>query len=155
MFSILIGSGRGISQGFPLTAIRKLVVGRKLPPASVQYTSLLKGRRKFHATYLNAAPKRGSIVDSYQTVTVRCNSCKEKLFRYKKKNGTKSSLVKCYLERICEDPNNLLEQVEAAQALTDLKWNCPNCGVTFARNAVIHGRPALKLVGGKTRMTKK
>ena len=55
-----------------------------------------------------AAPKRGSKVDSYQTVAVLCSGCNERLFRYKKKNGMKSNLVKCYIERICEDTAGLL-----------------------------------------------
>ena len=77
----------------------------------------------------------------------------------------KSSLVKCYVERICEDSAGLLasraaqaESVaagEAAGAEAAGVWQCPGCQATFARNALIHGRPALKLVGGKVRMAKK
>jgi len=42
---------------------------------------------------LFARPKSGSVVESYQTVSVNCNSCRSRLFRYKKKNGTKSNLI--------------------------------------------------------------
>ena len=115
-----------------------------------------------------AKPKRGSIVDSYQTVSVNCAKCGERLFRYKKKNGTKSNLIKCFVERIVSDGTLAL--------LVDMKKNnsnkandipfipidedaqqyaCPNCLSVFARPAMIRGLPALKLVGGKVRMSKK
>ena len=106
---------------------------------------------------LYAKPKRGS-VDSYQTVSVNC-TCKTRLFRYKKKNGTKSNLIKCYVERIVyEDPDGELEQqldrfTELSES--DHKWSCPHCGINWGRSSLIHGMPAIKLVGGKTRMTKK
>ena len=83
----------------------------------------------------------------------------------------KSSLIKCYIERICEDSAGLLAsraalaEAGAAGAAGDAgaagaadaggEWQCPGCQATFARNALIHGRPALKLVGGKVRMAKK
>lgn len=106
-----------------------------------------------------AAPKRGAAVDSYQTVAVLCKSCGARLFRYKKKNGMKSSLIKCYIERICEDSAGLLASraalAEDGAAGAGGEWRCPECQTTFARNALIHGRPALKLVGGKVRMAKK
>jgi hypothetical protein len=100
---------------------------------------------------LAAKPKQGNIVESYQTVSVNCAKCRERLFRYKKKNGTKSNLIKCFVERIAEDSANVLkDQGEDADAFT-----CPSCQSQFARAAMIRGLPALKLVGGKTRMTKK
>lgn len=42
-------------------------------------------------------------IDSYPTVNVYCTTCSVRIFRYKKKNGTKSNLVKCYIERIIDD----------------------------------------------------
>lgn len=104
-----------------------------------------------------AKPKRGSVVDSYQTVSVNCQKCGERLFRYKKKNGTKSNLVKCYVERISEDSAGLLAKNRDNQASEEqgFLWHCPSCDANFARSAKIHGRPALKMVGGKVRMTKK
>jgi hypothetical protein len=147
---------------------------------------------------LAAQPIRNkSVVDTYQTVTVRCNTCTTKLFRYKKKNGTKSSLVKCYVERIVEDCENLLSQSASSPLLSPappvggvlaknkeknaapgapttndeeenddddsntsasgvpVEYHCPQCRTRFARAATIKGLPALKLVGGKVRMTKK
>ena len=101
-------------------------------------------------------PKEGNVVESYQTVSVNCAKCQERLFRYKKKNGTKSSLVKCYIERISEDSVGLLEaQIASGATWESFDWRCPICETIFARPAMIHGRPALKIVGGKVRMTKK
>lgn len=100
------------------------------------------------STLLSAKPKRGTVVDSYQTVSVICANCQTRLFRYKKKNGTKSNLIKCYVERIVEDAYNILQQGND-------EYQCPQCETNFARATVIRGLPALKLVGGKTRMTKK
>ena len=110
-------------------------------------------------------PKRGSAVDSYQTVSVNCSQCGLQLFRYKKKNGTKSALVKCFVERIVEDSAGvLLNQhygTAAAAAESTItttlptEYVCPKCQTRFARSAIIKGLPALKLVGGKVRMTTK
>ena len=104
-----------------------------------------------------AKPKRGSVVESYQTVSVNCSKCGERLFRYKKKNGTKSNLVKCYVERISEDSAGLLTKNQDDESCQEkgFLWHCPSCDTNFARSARIHGRPALKIVGGKVRMTKK
>lgn len=105
-------------------------------------------------------PKRGSIVDSYQTVSVNCAKCRTRLFRYKKKNGTKSNLIKCYIERISEDCVGLVSQKQEMKennptTSTDTDWVCPNCKSKFGRDSMIHGRPAIKLAGRKTQMTKK
>ena len=67
----------------------------------------------------------------------------------KKKNGLKSNLVKCYVERIVGDPHALLEEPREGTEM-----ECPKCASRFARDALIHGRPALKMVGGKVRMKK-
>lgn len=154
---------------------------------------------------LLAKPKKaGSIVDNYQTVSVNCSKCQQRLFRYKKKNGTKSNLVKCYIERISEDSAGVLALAASKQNSSTSKpepkglsnnngknnknknqngnpnndsvdrnneednmslvpekldpsysWECPSCNTQFARSSMIHGRPALKMVGGKIRMTKK
>lgn len=122
--------------------------------------SVVALRRSFGAaaSSLTAKPKRkGSLVDSYQTVSVNCAKCKFRLFRYKKKNGTKSNLIKCYVERIAQDCGGVLPPAgqSIGDALSDTVYACPSCGTTFARPTLIRGLPALKLVGGKTRMTKK
>ena len=108
----------------------------------------LEGR---HSSFLSAKPKQGKIIDSYQTVSVNCAKCGERLFRYKKKNGTKSNLVKCFVERISEDCVGILQdKVESADT-----YVCPSCKTAFARGTMIRGLPALKMMGGKIRMTKK
>lgn len=48
-------------------------------------------------------------------------------------------LVKCYVERIVHD--------YTAGDLT-----CHECGQEFAREAIVHGRPAHKIIGGKVFM---
>jgi hypothetical protein len=135
---------------------------------NIQYDDRIKGSitnntnriRTYHystttSTLLLAKPKSaGNVVDNYQTVSVNCNKCKLRLFRYKKKNGTKSNLIKCYIERICEDSASILEDQQEIDPEQQL-WNCPKCNTNFARSSQIHGRPALKLIGGKIRMTKK
>ena len=68
------------------------------------------------------------------TVNVHCQQCKTQLFRYRK--GGKGALVKCFKERISE--NFTLEPCV-----------CPTCQMTFAREALIRGTPAYKLIGGK------
>ena len=73
--------------------------------------------------------------------------------RYKKRNGLKSALVKCYVERVVADPHDLLPAVTAAAA-GSAEVCCPGCGSAFGRPRMVHGRLALKLVGGKTRATK-
>lgn len=143
----------------------------KLRPSSLLKTSFpvqhhyalsqVRTPRDNHALY--AKPKQGSIVDSYRSVSINCSKCRTRLFRYKKKNGTKSNLIKCYLERISEDSAGLLSSSAAARdgdenEYSDTQhesWKCPNCQTQFARSAMIHGRPALKMIGGKVRMTKK
>lgn len=55
--------------------------------------------------------------------------------------GGKGSLVKCFVERIVEDAT-----------AGDLK--CPQCGTEFARPAMIRGKPANKIIGGKVTMSK-
>ena len=67
-------------------------------------------------------------------VGVYCGKCNTKLYKYAK--GGKGSLVKCYVERIVED-------------FTEAPCTCPACGATFARETLVHGRPAFKIVGGK------
>merc|ERR1719253_400128 len=168
------------------------------PIARQQYRARSRLAAPTPPALLLAKPKQaGSAVDNYQTVSVNCAKCRLRLFRYKKKNGTKSNLVKCYVERISEDSAGVLAAAPtpspsaataaggeakadgtrrakgkraarpappapeavaglgAAPLAPDHSWDCPQCGTQFARSAMIHGRPALKLVGGKVRMTKK
>lgn len=68
------------------------------------------------------------------TVNVYCARCKTLLFKYRK--GGKGALVKCFKERINEDH-------------TKTPCECPGCQMVFAREALIRGAPAFKLIGGK------
>ncbi|WP_221049599.1 hypothetical protein [Shewanella carassii] len=72
-----------------------------------------------------------------QTVEIICCGCKAKLFKYRK--GGKGALVKCFVERILTDH-------------TQTPCTCPGCGQVFARQALICGVPAFKIIGGKARM---
>ena len=137
-------------------ALHVMLLSQRLPPSPLHASPRKAGDLVTRSQVrMLAAPKRGSKVDSYQTVAVLCNGCNERLFRYKKKNGMKSNLVKCYIERICEDTAGLLASRSETAGDATADWQCPACQATFARTSLIHGRPALKLVGGKVRMAKK
>ena len=69
-----------------------------------------------------------------KTVDVFCNQCKTQLFKYRK--GGKGSLVKCFKERISVD-------------YTTTPSTCPNCEQVFARDTLVRGTPAYKIIGGK------
>jgi len=69
-----------------------------------------------------------------RTVDVFCGQCKTQLYKYRK--GGKGSLVKCFKERISED-------------FTKKPCTCPECGQEFAREMMIRGAPAYKMIGGK------
>ena len=84
-------------------------------------------------------------------ITISCGQCKEKLYKYAKGNGASSQLVKIYLERIVVDyTNSELEDEENVGMIgNDDNLSCPNCDVVFGRMAMIHGRKAIKVIGGK------
>ena len=151
----------GLILGLATTALNPVLSFSVKPVSRVlQSASCYSGQRSFYSrpssVLLQAKPKRGSVVDSYQTVSVNCASCGERLFRYKKKNGTKSNLVKCFIERISEDSAGVLQaQEDSGVSREEFNWACPKCEKQFARPAQIKGLPALKIVGGKVRMTKK
>ena len=69
-----------------------------------------------------------------RSVDVFCSQCRTKLLQYK--TGGTGSLVKCFVERITKD-------------YTQQLGVCPNCNSQFARETIIRGVPALKIVGGK------
>ncbi|MEO9946762.1 MAG: hypothetical protein ABJH28_21245 [Paraglaciecola sp.] len=68
------------------------------------------------------------------SVDIYCSQCKTQLFKYRK--GGKGALVKCFKERITKD-------------FTSTPCTCPNCHATFARDTLIRGAPAFKIIGGK------
>lgn len=69
-----------------------------------------------------------------KSVLIYCGQCKAKLFKYKK--GGKGALVKCFKERIVED-------------YTALPGTCPECETVFARDVLVRGTPAFKIIGNK------
>lgn len=69
-----------------------------------------------------------------KTVDVYCAKCKTQLFKYRK--GGKGALVKCFKERISVD-------------FTTVSCTCPKCATVFAREMLIRGTPAFKMIGGK------
>lgn len=71
------------------------------------------------------------------TVVIQCTKCRAPLFKYRK--GGKGALVKCFKERIVID-------------FTQTPCVCPGCGGTFAREQLIRGTPAYKMIGGKVTM---
>lgn len=69
-----------------------------------------------------------------KSVYIYCNNCRYKLYKYKK--GGKGALLKCFKERIVED-------------FTVTPCLCPNCETLFARDTLINGTPAFKIIGNK------
>ncbi|MGF1835082.1 hypothetical protein [Photobacterium sanguinicancri] len=69
-----------------------------------------------------------------KTVNVYCANCKTQLFKYRK--GGKGALVKCFKERITTD-------------FTVKTCHCPQCDTEFARDTLVRGTPAFKMIGGK------
>lgn len=72
-----------------------------------------------------------------RTVDIFCAKCRTLLFKYRK--GGKGSLVKCFKQRIVTD-------------YTQTGCECPQCQQTFARETLIRGTPAFKMIGGKVFM---
>lgn len=69
-----------------------------------------------------------------RSVDIFCSACRAPLYKYRK--GGKGSLVKCFVERITED-------------FTETPGMCPKCDKQFARETMIRGAPAFKIIGGK------
>lgn len=69
-----------------------------------------------------------------KTVNIYCVKCRTELFKYRK--GGKGALLKCFKERIVAD-------------YTSQPCHCPQCGSEFARETLIRGTPAYKIIGGK------
>ncbi|MGF1680054.1 hypothetical protein L4D09_08635 [Photobacterium makurazakiensis] len=72
-----------------------------------------------------------------KTVDVYCAGCKTPLYKYRK--GGKGALVKCFKERIVKD-------------FTTDAGTCPQCQKVFARDTLVRGAPAFKMIGGKVTM---
>lgn len=72
-----------------------------------------------------------------RTVDIYCSKCRVQLFKYRK--GGKGALIKCFKERIAVD-------------YTRASGICPQCDQVFARETLIRGVPALKIIGNKVWM---
>jgi hypothetical protein len=73
--------------------------------------------------------------DSYRTVHIECNKCNTLLFKYKKKNGTKSKLVKIYTSRIIFDPYNFVHSSLSDLEPSTLKSSRNMFTKSFSRNS--------------------
>jgi len=71
---------------------------------------------------------------SARTVRVFCSDCGFYLLKYRKGGGGK--LVKCFKDKIVQDN-------------TEGSLSCPECGQAFARETMVYGRPANKIIQGK------
>lgn len=69
-----------------------------------------------------------------KTVDIYCKGCNCLLFKYRK--GGKGALLKCFKERISQD-------------FTKNSCICPHCDKIFARDTLVRGTPAYKIIGGK------
>jgi len=69
-----------------------------------------------------------------KTVNIYCVKCRSQLYKYRK--GGTGALVKCFKERITQD-------------FTIEPCMCPTCNTPFARETIIRGVPAYKIIGGK------
>ena len=74
--------------------------------------------------------KKGPI----RTVDIYCSHCKTQLYTYRK--GGKGALIKCFKERITKD-------------FTVKPAICPECDNVFARDTLVRGTPAFKIIGKK------
>ncbi|HLD38875.1 MAG TPA: hypothetical protein VJB05_01015 [archaeon] len=70
------------------------------------------------------------------TIDIYCNTCDTQLFRYRKEGA--GHLVKCYKSKILRD-----------FTIPDNPMHCPKCNTEFARERMIHGQPAYKIIQGK------
>jgi phage FluMu protein Com len=69
-----------------------------------------------------------------RTIKIYCQKCNTLLYKYHKEGP--GHLIKCYRSRIIKD-------------YTAGDLSCPKCGTVFAREAMIHGKPAYKIIQGK------
>jgi len=69
-----------------------------------------------------------------RTIRIYCANCGSLLWKYQK--GGPGRLVKCFRDKIVKDCT-----------LGDLR--CPDCGQAFARETMVYGRPANKIIQGK------
>ena len=78
-------------------------------------------------------------MSNFKTIKVFCRNCHTLLYKYHKDKP--GHLIKCYKDRIKQDYTK-----------GDLK--CPKCGEQFARKAIIHAKPANKIIQSKVYVKK-
>ncbi|MFH0869315.1 MAG: hypothetical protein V1839_03745 [archaeon] len=66
-------------------------------------------------------------------INIYCSACKSHIYKYLKEG--EGHLLKCYASNILENK-------------TKLHLHCPGCGKQFAREALVHNRPAHKIIQG-------
>jgi len=69
-----------------------------------------------------------------RTIRIYCAHCGCLLWKYQK--GGPGRLVKCFRDKIVKD-------------YTCANLRCPDCGQAFARETMVYGRPANKIIQGK------
>ena len=69
-----------------------------------------------------------------RTIRIFCAGCGQLLYKYRKGGGGR--LVKCFKDGIVQDN-------------TEGDLHCPGCGQVFARETMVYGRPANKIIQGK------
>jgi len=69
-----------------------------------------------------------------KTIKIYCSACKTQLYQYQKRGN--GHLVKCFKERILKD-------------FTLNPLECPGCSQIFARDTMVRGKPANKIIQGK------
>jgi len=67
-------------------------------------------------------------------INIFCKKCRTHLYKYRKEG--EGHLMKCYKSNIIEDN-------------TKIPMTCQTCGAVFAREGLVHGRPANKIIQGK------
>jgi len=141
----------------PLLALRSqpkrspsisLSASNRIVPRTLQ---LQKKTFSLSRGFTAAAPRAGAKVEKYRKISVLCSKCGNTLFRYHKRNGTKSNLVKMFVERICGDPAGILAARKDPNHLAESECSCPECQTCFGRPAIIKGRQAIKLIGNRAR----
>jgi hypothetical protein len=77
---------------------------------------------------------RKKSMPSHHIIKIYCIQCRALLYKYQKEGS--GHLVKCFKERIVKD-------------FTKGDLSCPHCKVPFARESMIRGKPANKIIQGK------
>ena len=113
-----------------------LLTGRTAATPNPLITSQRLRQRCTNPVIAMAKPRKKAPT---KTVKITCANCRAFLYKYRK--GGNGALVKCFHERIVEDA-------------TGGKLECPGCGQAFARETMIRGAPANKMIGGKVNMQK-